>query len=104
MDMEPETLEIWFAPDCDAEAGAVIAEQIVQQAEGCRQDEQQSVGSTGALGNAGGKGASFENAEATHAIAAKPIVGTKRRVPSFLELLTAQGQLQPRDTKVSQMV
>ena len=43
------------------------------------------------MGNAGGKGASPEKAEALQAVVAKPIVGTKRRVPSVLELLTAQG-------------
>ena len=90
VDMELDRLEAWFAADCDAEAGAVIAEQIVRQAEGFWQDEQQTVGSTGELGNAGGKGASPEKAEATQAIVAKPIVGTKRRVPSVLELLTTQ--------------
>ena len=91
VDMKLDRLEAWFAADCDAEAGAVIAGQIVRQAEAVWQDEQQAVGSTGKLGNAGGEGASPEKAEATQAIVAKPIVGTKRRVPSVLELFTAQG-------------
>jgi len=91
VDMDLDRLEAWFAADCDAEAGAVIAGQIVRQAETVWQDEQQAVGSTGKLGNAGGKGESLEKAEATQAFVAKPIVGTKRRVPSVLELLTAQG-------------
>ena len=34
VDMEPDRLEAWFVADCDAEAGAVIAEQIVHHAEG----------------------------------------------------------------------
>ena len=46
VDMEPDRLEAWFVADCDAEAGAVIAEQIVHHAEGLWQDEQQIVGST----------------------------------------------------------
>ena len=89
VDMEPDRLEAWFAADCDAEAGADIAEQIVQQAKGFWQDDQQTVGSTAALGNAGGKGTSPVKAAATQAILAKPVVGTKRRVPSVPELLTA---------------
>ena len=40
---------------------------------------------------AGGKDASPDKAEASQAVIAKPMVGTKRRVPSVLELLTAQG-------------
>ena len=95
VDMELDRLEAWFAADCDAEAGAVIAEQIVRQAEGFWQDEQQTVGSTGVLGNAGGKGASPEKAEATQAIVAKPFVGTKRRAPSvFSSYSLPRGQLQ----------
>ena len=43
------------------------------------------------MGNAGGKGASPVIVEALHAVVAKAIVGTKRQVPSVLELLTAQG-------------
>ena len=76
-DMEPDRLEAWFVAEGDAEAGAVIAEQIVHQVEGSRQGELHTVDST-------------ENAEALQAVVAKPIVGTKR-VPSVLELLTAQG-------------
>jgi hypothetical protein len=76
--MEPDRLEAWFAADCDAEAGAVIAEQIVQQAKGFWQDDQQTVGSTAALGNAGGKHMG------------KQVVGTKRRVPSVFDLLVKQ--------------
>ena len=56
VEMQLDRLEAWLAADCDAEAGAVIAEQIVRQAETVWQDEQQAVGSTGKLGNAGGKG------------------------------------------------
>jgi hypothetical protein len=78
VDMEPDRLEAWFAADCDAEAGAVIAEQIVQQAKGFWQDDQQTVGSTAALGNAGGKHVG------------KQVVGTKRRVPSVFDLLVKQ--------------
>ena len=46
---------------------------------------------TQGLENAGGKGASPEKAEASQAVVAKPIVGTKRRAPSVLELFAAQG-------------
>ena len=76
-DREPDRLEAWIVADCDAEAGAVIGEQIVHQAEGSRQGELHTVDSTG-------------SAEALQAVVAKPIVGTKR-VPSVLELLAAQG-------------
>ena len=62
--MDPDRLESWFVAECDAEAGAVIAEQIVDQAEVFRQDDQQNVGSTQELGNVGGIGASPDNAEA----------------------------------------
>ena len=88
--MEPDRLESWFVAGCDAEAGSVIAEQIVHQAGRLRQDEQQNVDSTQELANAGGKGASPVMVEALQAVVDKPIVGTKRRVPSDLELLTAQ--------------
>ena len=88
--MEPDRLESWFVAECDAEAGSVIAEQIVHQAGRLRQDEQQNVDSTRELVNAGGKGASPVIVEALQAVVDKPIVGTKRRVPSVLELLTAQ--------------
>ena len=39
VDVEPDRLAAWFVADGDAEAGAVIAEQIVQQAEGIWQDK-----------------------------------------------------------------
>ena len=55
--MEPDRLESWFVAECDAEAGAVIAEQIVQQAEGIWQDKQQTFGATG---NASVKSVSLE--------------------------------------------
>ena len=88
--MEPDRLESWYVAQCDAEAGAVIAEQIVHQAEGLRHDDQPNAGSEQELRNAGGIGASPDNAEALYAVVAKPIVGTKRREPSVLELPTAQ--------------
>ena len=44
------------------------------------------------MGNAGGKGASLEKADASQAVVAKPMVRTKRRVPCVLEQLTAQGE------------
>ena len=53
--MEPDRLEYWCVAQCDAEAGAVIAEQIVQQAESIWQDKQPTVDTTGGLGNAGGR-------------------------------------------------
>ena len=80
--MEPDRLESWFFAECNAEAGSAIAEQIVHQARGLRQDEQQNVDSTQELGNAGGKGASPVIVKALQAVVDKPIVGTKRRVPS----------------------
>ena len=91
VNVEPDRLEAWFVADDDAEAGTVIAEQIVQQAESIWQDKQATVGTTGGLGNADGKCPS--PAAAVHANAAKPVVGTKRREPSVLELLTARGDL-----------
>ena len=39
VDVEPDRLEAWFVADGDAEAGAVIAEQIVQQAGSIGQDK-----------------------------------------------------------------
>ena len=98
--LEPDRLESWYVADRDAANVAKfagdIAEQtnslsFVQQAVGLRQNELQSVDATRELGNAGRISASPEKAEALHAGVAKPIVGTKRRVPSVLELLTAQG-------------
>ena len=96
--MEPDRLESWYAANSDAVnvttiAGKIVdraAEHIVHQAEGPWQDKPQSVDSTQGFGMAGGKGAAPEKAEASQAVVAKPIVGTKRRVPSILELLTAQ--------------
>ena len=43
------------------------------------------------LGNAGSKGPPPDEIVATQAVDAKTAVGTRRRVPSVLELLTAQG-------------
>ena len=45
--MELDRLEAWIVADCDAEAGAIIAEQIAHHAKGIWQDLQQAVGSTG---------------------------------------------------------
>ena len=81
-DMEPDRLEAWFVAEGDAEAGAVIAEQIVHQVEGARPGELHTVEST-------------ENAEALQTVVTKPIVGTKR-VPSVLELFIAQIVKSPR--------
>ena len=38
VDLEPDRLESRYAAKCDAEAGAAIAVQVAQQAEGIRQD------------------------------------------------------------------
>ena len=94
VDVEPDRLEAWFAVDGDAEAGAVIAEQVVQQAESIWQDKQHIVETTGGLGNGGGRCPSPAAITAVHANAAKPVVGTKRRVPSVFELLAAKGASQ----------
>ena len=99
VNVEPDRLEAWFVADGDAEAGAVIAEQIVQQAERIWQDKQPTVETTGGLGNAGGRCPSPAAIPAVHANAAQPVVGTKRRVPSVLELLAAKGA-----SRASQMV
>ena len=55
VNVEPDRLEAWFVADGDAEAGAVIAEQIVQQAESIWQDKHPTVETTGGLGNADGR-------------------------------------------------
>ena len=91
VDMEPDRLEAWYVAACDAEVGAGIARQIVHHAEGLCQDEQQSVGATAEPGKAGHKGPSLGKAAAAQATVAKTAVSTKRRVPSVLELFTAQG-------------
>ena len=96
VEVELDRLEAWFVAEGDAETGAVIAKQIVQQAKGYWQDKQQTVETTGELGNAGGKRPSPAVTVAANADAAKPAVGTKRRIPSVLELLTANGGLTDR--------
>ena len=40
VEVEPDRLEAWFVADGDAKAGAVIAKQIVQQAEDILQNKQ----------------------------------------------------------------
>ena len=75
MDMETDRLEAW----------AEIAGQTVHPTEGRWQNEQQSIGATAELGNAGGKGPSPGKAPASQASDAKHVVGTKRRVPSVFE-------------------
>ena len=81
VNVEPDRLEAWFVADGDAKVGAVIAKQIVQQAEGIWQDKQQTVGATRELGNAGGKRPSLAVTVAGSENEAKPAVGTKRRRP-----------------------
>ena len=83
---EPDRLEAWYVAYSDAEAGAIIVELMAHETERMWPDGQQIVGSTAELGNAGGKGPSFEKATATQAIVPKPVVGTKRRLPSVFEL------------------
>ena len=82
-----------WAQTLDIIAEPIIAEKIVQQAGGIWQDKQLIVGATAELGNAGGKCPSPVATSATHATVAKPAVGTKRREPSALQLLTAKGGL-----------
>ena len=82
--IEPVRLESRYVAVSDAANVATTAGEIVEQANSL------CVDSTQAFENADGKDASPERA-AVYAVVAKPIVGTKRRVPSVLELLTAQG-------------
>jgi hypothetical protein len=97
-DMEPDRLESWYFADSDAEAGASIAGQIVKQAEGLQQGEQQ-LGGTGTgpdqemqgLQQRGIDGVGRTLQAVSPSIASRA-VGTKRRSPSVLELLTTQGK------------
>ena len=98
-DMEPDRLESWYFADSDAEAGASIAGQIVKQAEGLRQGEQQ-LGGTGTgpdqerqgLQQDGGIEGVGRTLQAVSPSIASRAVGTKRRSPSVLELLTTSSK------------
>jgi len=98
-DMELDRLESWYFADSDAEARASTAGQIVKQAEGLRQGEQQ-LGGTGTgpdqerqgLQQDGGIDGVGRTLQAVSPSIASRAVGTKRRSPSVLELLTTSSK------------
>ena len=85
IDVAPDKLESWYAAECDAEAGIIIAEQVAKQAEGL-------------LDPGTGEGLGEISSSFT-----KTAVGTKKRVPSVFELLAAGGHQREVLTKLEGM-
>ena len=73
--VEPDRLDAWYAADGDAETVTSLAGQIVQQAVSCWQEAVDVQHSSPPL---------------IHKLVGKQVVGTKRRVPSVIDLLVKQ--------------
>ena len=76
--LEPARLEAWYAADGDAEAITSLAGQIALQADSCWQ------------GIVGGREVQLNNPPLFDKQVDKHVVGTKRRVPSVLDLLVKE--------------
>jgi hypothetical protein len=76
--LEPDRLDAWYAADGDAETVTSLAGQIVQQAGSCWPEA------------VGGRDVQHSSPPLIHKLVGKQVVGTKRRVPSVIDLLVKQ--------------